>query len=406
MPKSRLITALDIGSSCIKMMVVSKKIGEEDFEVLAHAQQESAGVRRGVVSDPQRVAEIISSLKDQIEEEIGQRINDVYVNINGSHLSSIVSTGLISVSRADQKISEEDLDRVIQNSRTVSLSSNQEIIDIFPKGFIVDGGEKVKDPVGMKGLRLETEALIIYGFSPYIQNLTQAVSLAGFQINNIIPSYIASSQSVLSLREKELGVCVLDIGAATTNLAVFEEENLIHSAVFPVGSGNITNDLAICLKIDIDKAEKIKLDFQNSLNGSAKSKKSESKIKIEDENGEEIILSRKDLKEIVEARISEILDFAGKELKKISRYKNLPAGVVLTGGGANFPRVREMAKSILKLPARIGAPDFGFNFKQDLSFSTLCGLVLSGLEDEEEYSFGFGERFLKNFKKIINAFMP
>jgi len=410
MPKQPIITALDIGSSAIRILAVARKSNEQDFEILSQRQKISSGVRRGVVVDVPKVSEIIASLKREAEEDLGRKIDSVYTNIGGGHLFCLPSRGLVSVSRADQKISEEDVERVIQASKAISLSSNQEIINIFPENFIVDGGEKVKMAVGMQGVRLEAEVLALCGFSPYIRNSNQAVLNAGFRFNTLIPSPIAVSRAVLSPRERELGVCVLDIGAGTTNLAVFEEEDLLHAAVFPIGSANITNDLAICLKTDIDTAERIKLEFgscQTSLfKGEGGYNKKEKKIKIEGE--EPLIFSRKTLTDIIEARVLEVFDLALKELKKISRQKLLPAGIVLTGGGAKLPGIKYLAKNKFKLPCRIGVQNLFSDFQEDPSLSTLCGLILEGIDSEEAQESAEGESrgILRKIKKIFSAFIP
>jgi len=398
MAKPYIISALDIGSGFLKMVVVSKKRGEKDFEILGFNKEPSAGVRKGVVVDVQKAAEKISLLTKKIEQECGRKIINIYANISGGHIFYTLSRGLVSVSRADQQISEEDVDRVLKAAKAISISPNKEIIEILPKEFIVDGETGVKEPVGMAGVRLEAETLLICGFSPYIKNTTQAILRAGLQINDLIVNPLASAKAVLTSREKELGVCVLDIGTATTSMAVFEEGNLIQTAIFPIGSSHITNDIAICLKTDIDTAEKIKLEFGTSDLNHFKSKKEEKKISLsyqnkKSEKEENISFSKKDLTKIIGARISEIFDLVNKELKKISKQKMLPAGIVLTGGGAKMPKIKELAKNNLKLPCRLGGPKVPSNFQEDLSLSVLYGLILEGIEIEE------GEEIVSDFNK-------
>jgi len=418
MSKPYTIAALDIGSGFIKMLLVSKKPEGAGFEILGQREEISLGVRKGVIVDIPKVTKIISSLKKKIEQDFGKKINSVYVDIGGGHLFCLPSRGLVSVSRADQKISEEDIERVLHAARTISLSShNKEVIEVFPKDFIVDGEGGIKEPIGMQGVRLETDVVALCGFSPYVRNLSKTVLNADFQSNVLIPTFLASSRAILTPKEKELGVCVLDIGAGTTDLAVFEEENLLHGAVFPVGSANITNDLAICLKTDIDTAERIKIEFGDcrvsSLRNKGKSKK-EKKIKInpsiEGDNLEEepLIFSKKLLADIIGARVSEIFALASKELKKISRQKLLPAGIVLTGGGAKLPGIKDLAKKELKLPCRIGTPNLFSDFQENPSLSTLCGLVLEGAGGEEssERISGFWKGFLAKLKKLFSVFIP
>lgn len=381
MAKQHIITALDIGSGFIKLISVSKKKDGEGFEVLSQHQQQSLGIRKGVVIDPVRVGKTISFLVAKAEQDCGRPINSVYANIGGGHISSISSRGLVSVSRADRKISKEDIDRVIQAAKTSPLASkSQEIIEVFPKEFIVDGEGGIKDAIDMEGVRLEAETLLLCGFTPYIKNSSGAVTASGLEISELIPDPLASAKSVLAPREKELGVCVLDIGAGTTGMAVYEEGNLVHVAVFPVGSGHITNDIAICLKTDIDTAEKIKLEY--GMCKEAVKKQDNKKIKVE---GEDVLeFSPKLLTDIINARVSEIFSFADKELRKIFKQKKLPAGIVLTGGGAKLPGIRNLAKKELKLPCHIGKPEESMGFQAEPSQATLCGLALEGFDLESD----------------------
>ncbi len=419
--KENIVVALDIGSDSIKMAAASRNFDDGSINILSYKERKSSGIRRGVVVNVLEVADIISSLKEEIENDIGQELDSVYTNINGSHLFAVHSRGLVSVSRADQKISDEDIERVLEASKSISLSPNKEIIDVYPKNFIVDGEEKVKKAVGLQGVRLEAETIVFCGFSPYINNSNKAVLNAGFRFNTLIPNHIADANSILSPQEKELGVCLLDIGAGTTNMAVFEEGNLIHMAVFPVGSSNITNDLAICLKTSIDTAEKVKIDFgfcgnNKEKRGKRKQKGEERKIKIstfsEDENGEEkeeiLVFPKKILIDIIKARVSEIFELVSKELKSISRHKLLPAGVVITGGGAKMAGIKEIAKKELKLPARIGIPQISQDFENDLRLATIWGLILEAIEIEnfQEKEKKFSSGVLKKVKKIFNLFTP
>ena len=407
MVKPHIITGLDIGTGSVKILAASKKPAEESFEVIAQAEIPSFGLRKGVVVDPSKVSEIISSLLEKIREESDSKMDAVYSSIGGGHISCISSKGLVSVSRADQKISEEDVDRVIQAAKTFSLPTNKEIIDFFPTEFIVDGQGGIKEVVGMEGVRLEAEVLLLCCFSPYLRNTTQAILSTGLQINDIVPTSLASSRAILTPKEKELGVVSIDIGAGTTGMAVFEEGSLVSTAVFPVGSAHITNDIAVCLKTDIDTAEKIKLDFGTcSSSKKASSKKGEKKIKIDGE--EPLVFSKKQLSDIIEARVSEIFNLVNKELKKIGRQGTLPAGVVLTGGGAKLPALKDLAKKELKLTCRIGIPDQFASLPEDPRFSTVCGLVMHGfdIETEEAHNKGLGRGLGSRIKNIFKIFIP
>ncbi|MBI2450124.1 MAG: cell division protein FtsA [Candidatus Nealsonbacteria bacterium] len=407
MAKNRIICGLDIGTSEIKVLA-AVKTDNRNLEVLGQARYPSFGLRRGTVVKPEEVSKRISEAMAQLSQELGQKIEDVYINIGGSHIFATPSSGSIVVSRADQRISEEDKNRVIQTAQTFSLPSNKEILNIFPREFIVDDQGKIKDPLNMQGLRLEVKILALCAFSPFLKNLTAAVLEAGFQISDIIPSAIAAARAVLTPQQKELGVCLLDIGAGTTDMALYEEGDLAHLAVFPVGSELITHDIAIGLKTDIETAEKIKKEF-----GSCVLKGGDKKEKIippqHPGNGEPLVFNHKMLVKIIEARVSEIFSLALQELKRVSPKSILPAGIVLTGGGAMLPKIVEFAKKETKLPCRIGLPEGIAGLSGDPSISAAVGLILEGSDLEMDaggiiipvLNSGFAEKIKKAFKFFI-----
>ncbi|MFZ3100147.1 MAG: cell division protein FtsA, partial [Minisyncoccales bacterium] len=230
MAKSSLITGLDIGTSSIKIAVAQKRPEEENLEITYAASQPSRGVRRGVVVDAEATAKCIGEALKAAQLAMGHNLEEVHISVNGGHIFCTRSHGLVSVSRADGSISAEDVDRVLQAARTISLSSNKEIVDIYPREFAVDGESGVKDAVGMKGVRLEAEVLIVAGFTPYLKNSDQAVLRAGLEVANRAPAVIAAAGAALSEQQKELGAAVLDVGAGTTGLAVYEEGDLSHIA--------------------------------------------------------------------------------------------------------------------------------------------------------------------------------
>ena len=400
MAKGYFLTGLDIGTNSIKGLVVLKKPEISELEVISKAEVPSFGVRRGVVFDVNTVSKKIKEVKKQLQEETGQPIDSVYVNIGGSHIFAVTSRGSVAVSRADQKISQEDIERAIQAAQAISLPPNKEIIEVFPKEFIVDDERGLKEVLGMKGTRLEVEILALCVFSPYLKNLTDSVSEAEVQILDIFPSPIASSQAVLTPQQKELGVAVVEIGSGTTGLAVYEEGELIHTAIFPIGSGHITNDIAIGFRTDTKIAEKIKKEFGTCF--SVKSRRTE---KLNLPHQPPLIFSHRMLRKIIEARVGEIFGQVNKELKKISRQGLLPAGIVLTGGGAKLPGIVEFAKKELKLPVRIGFPQKFIGLKDDPALSTVCGLILEGLNSKTE-SGGIKEGIVSKIKRFFRIFIP
>ena len=399
---SHIIAGLDIGTATIKTLICQKKPKKTNLEVLAQIKEISSGVRKGVVINTEEVSKIISSSIERAEKISKEKIRAVLVNVGGAHVFFTNSHGLISVSRADQKISQEDVDRVIQAAQTFSLPSNKEILSVIPREFIIDGEKGIKEPLGLKGVRLEVETSILGGFSPYLKNLAKTVLDSSLQIDDLILNPLASAQAVLTPREKEIGVLILDIGAGTTGLAIFEEGELIYTTIFPIGSAHITNDIAVGLKCDIDTAEEIKLE-----SGTLFFKGPDKKKKIETVEGETLIFSQKMLSRIIEARVREIFEIVNKELKKIARQGKLPAGVVLTGGGAKLPRIKELAKKELRLHCRIGFPRGFSPSLEDPELATVCGLVLLGVDLEGEKNLlSFGQRIFSRIKKLFKIFLP
>lgn len=407
MAKPHIITGLDIGSGTTKALAVSlgKTDGRLDF--LALVEEFSSGVRKGVVINPVETSLVIKSVLSKISQQLPREPDSVYVNVGGSHIFSHLSRGLVSVSRADQSISQEDIDRVLQAAQTFPVPANREILEVVLQEFIVDGERGIKEAQGLKGVRLEAEVLALGGFSPYVKNLTTAVLNSGLQINDLILSPLAASRAVLSPREKELGVGLLDIGAGNTGFALFEEGELVHLNILPMGSANITNDIAIYLKSDIDTAERIKLEF-----GTLLFQGQDKKEKIQSGDDETIVFSKKQIAKVIEDRVSEIFSEVNKELKKIGKQQKLPSGIVLTGGGANLPKIKELAKKEFRLPCRLGQTKEFSLPEPDSRFSTLCGLVLLGVDLEggitgwKESAAVSGQGIKDRLKKIFKVFIP
>ena len=401
-----LFVGLDIGTGFIKIAAGQKKSGD-DLEIIYAGQTPSRGVRRGVVFDVEAAAKCIAEAVEKAEMSLGHNVEGVYISVNGSHIFCASSRGLVSVSRADGKISIEDVDRVLQASRTVSLSSsNKEIIDVYPREFIVDSETGVKDAIGMKGVRLEAEVLIVAGFTPYLKNSDKAVLRAELEVLNRAPA-AASSSAVLSEQQKELGAAVLDIGSGTTNMAVYEEGDLLHLAVLPMGSANITNDIAIGAKTDVVTAERIKIE-----KGTCFFKGADKKIKLTGDAGgaPEKVFSQRLVSKIIQERVGEIFELANKELKKIGREKKLPAGIVLCGGGVKLGHIEETAKKIFQLTVSVGVPRGSENIDSDPAMAAACGLANLGFKEQEEEASG-GAKFSsqggwEKVKKFFKIFVP
>lgn len=400
--KGNIVAGLDIGTYSIKALVVQKKA--KDWEVLSYAEIPSFGLRKGAVVSVEETAKNVQMIMSGVEKDCNRKISSVFVNIGGSHLYVTPSDGIISVSRADQRISKEDIDRVLQATKAINMSRNDEVLDVIPREYIIDDQKGIKQPEDLTGIRLEAKVLLLCVFSRYFINLTQAVLNSKLQINDVIPSPLAAANAVLTPQQKELGVALIDMGAATTSLAVFEEGELIHLAVFPIGSANITNDIAIGLKTEVAIAESIKKQHGTCMFAVAAKDQSRKKIEIFDKSFS-LNFTKKDLVDIIEPRVSEILDLVQKELKKINRQELLPGGVVLTGGGAKMPKIKELTRETLKLACEIGTPKGIIGLQDDPALATVVGLVLEGVDSGRDGGIldltqGWGariKRWLKNF---------
>jgi cell division protein FtsA len=381
MAKETIIVGLDVGTCYIRTVVAKARADQVKPQIIGVGQVPSFGLRRGVVVDVEEVVKNISQSIQEAERSSGLSIESAYISLGGNHITTKVSKGVVAVSRADSEVSQEDVERAINAASTISISQNREILHVIPRNFLVDNQGGIKDPVGMSGVRLEVDALIIEGATPFVKNLTKCIAEAGLEVEGLVLAPLAASRAALTKRQKELGVLVLDLGGGTAGLTVFEEGDIIHSCILPIGSSHITNDIAIGLRSSIDLAEKVKLEYGSALASEINKKDiiDLSKLGLEEKG----TIPRIEVAEIIEARLSEIFELVNKELKKIDRQGLLPAGVVLLGGGAKMPGLVDLAKEELKLPAQVGFPlelEGIVDEVDDPAFATAVGLVLWGMD--------------------------
>lgn len=404
------IVGLDIGSQNIKTAVAEiKKDGKPSL--IKVFKLPSAGIRKGIVDDVAEATRSINQALAEVKKIAKNAVKNIYLGV-GSHDVKIQSSrGIVAVSRADYEIYRDDVDRVVEASRAVNLPSNRMVLHALTQEFIVDGVGDIKDPIGMVGNRLEVSSLIIDAFAPTINNLTRCVEIAGGGVSGLIFGPLASARAILSKNQKDLGTVLVDIGFGKTTMSVYEENKLLQAAVFPCGSGNVTNDLAIGLKSSILVAEMIKFSF-----GSALAKEVSSREMIDLKKIDAVsrgTVSRRFISEIIEVRLAEIMEFVNNELKRIGRGAKLPAGAVLVGGGAKIPAVVDLAKQELRLAAQVGIPDVSaFNISsnalssqlEDPEFACVIGLVSLGLDKMNESAVNFkGRGFLRN---LLRYFIP
>lgn len=421
MPNNDYIVALDIGSSSIRT-VVAQIIPNDKPRIIGVGTAVSSGIRRGEVADIEEVSNSIAESVEKAERNSGIKIESVYVSIGGKHIECFETKGVIAVGRADGEVDNSDVERVIETSQAVSLSPNKEVLHVIPQSYRLDDQNGIKDPVGMSGVRLEMRGIIIVGSAPHIKNITKCVNNNNIDVDGLIISPLSAAKAVLSKRQKELGVILIDIGGGTTSISVYEERELIHVAVIPVGADHITNDVAIGLRTSIDVAEKVKVKFGSSL---PKEIDKNEQVNLADiDEGEEGIVSQKHIAEIIEARLEEIMFLVEKELKKIKRSALLPAGAILVGGGACMQGSVDLTKDVLKLPAQTGFPIelTGLVDKVDNpAFAVAVGMIIWVTEESVITNHNeFGEKgggnfsdtvkvvvsFSKTVKKILKKFLP
>jgi cell division protein FtsA len=383
MARQKIISGIDVGTSKITTVITSLSEDEETLNVIGVASTPSRGLRKSQVVDIEETVEAVTDSVEAAERMAGYSISSAFVSIGGSHIESQNSKGVVAVADPEGEIVPDDVVRVIEAARAVSMPSAREIIHVIPRDFIVDSQPGIKDPVGMSGVRLEAEAHLITGSQTAMRNLVKCINEVGVDVENLVFSGLAGAYSVLSDTEKELGVVLVDIGGGTTSLAVFIEGSLAFSSVLPIGAKNITNDIAIGLRISLESAERIKriVSSKKSHRQPAVKDEDEDKIDVSKLGLEEDLdtVSRKTLVEgIIRPRLNEIFDMVGLRLKESGFGGATPAGVVLGGGGAETVEVTSSCKRTLSLPVRIGQPMGVAGLIDEIqgpAFATAVGLV-------------------------------
>jgi cell division protein FtsA len=451
MAKDKIVTAIDIGSSKITTLIASP-LKEETLSIIGVSTVPARGIRKGQVVDIEEAIASISDSVDAAERMAGLSIGSAYISVGGAHIASQNSKGVVAVSEPEGEIRETDIARVIEAAQAVSIPSSREIIHVLPRDFVVDGQPGIKDPLGMTGIRLEVETQIVTGATTAIRNLAKCISEVGIDIAALVYSGLASSEAVLSETEKELGVILVDIGAGTTDVAIWVDGALSYSSVLPVGARNVTNDIAVGLRVSLESAEKIKLHLSEK----AKPKfafdtdENDEPEKKEAKNTDELDIahlglpeelkkvSRKTLVEgIIKPRLSEIFTFIGLEIQKSGFGGMTPSGVVITGGGSMTVGILEASRARLAMPCRVGSA-----FSQPIvklsgltdeingpQFSAAAGLILHGSTTTRDFQSkksnfripaslpklpGFGKitpkldpgKIVEKISKLLKSFLP
>lgn len=374
---NRFVTGLDVGTENVRAIIASVN-KEGKIAIVGYNEGKSAGMRKGVPANLAGPAGAIDKMLGDAERMGGYDVRNAHVSINGSTVISTHTEGMIAVGPVDHEIDGGDLDRVEDVAVTGRIPANRDVLDVVPLEYALDGQGGIKDPLGMSGARLEMRACVVSALTPNCENLKKATATADVRADRLVPSAVAAAKAVLNERQKENGVAVVDLGGATTSIAVYEEGDLQYVGVIPAGSNNITNDLAIVLAIDPELAEEIKIRF---VTGDFDSDKSPA-IKVGKNN--ERTFDRKEVETVVKARLDEIFSEVRKKLKAAKYDQRLPEGVILVGGGAKMRDIDLFAKKVLETAVKIGYPiglDGVADAVQKPEFATAIGLAILAAEE-------------------------
>ena len=403
MGRDDIITGIDIGTSHVRVVSGQFKVdneGHESMHIIGAAEAQAEGISKGSIMSIEDAVSSISAALEKCERMTGAPVEHALVSVNGAHVVAQESHGVVAVSKASGEVGEDDAERAIEAAQNVATPPNYEILHIIPRSFTVDDQTGIKDPVGMTGIKLEVDVQVVLGMTSQVKNLTKSIYRTGVDIDELVVEELAASEAVLTKKQKDTGVAVVNIGGATTSLMVFEEGEVLHTKVLPVGAAHITNDIAIGLRTSVDVAEQVKVVHGTALAEEVQ-KRDEIDLADFDEN-ESVRVSRKEIAEIISARIEEIFEMVRAELKEIDRDAKLPGGIVLTGGGAKLDGIVDVAKDHFRMSSRIGTPvevQTPIEKIQDPSFSTAVGLVLWG----QGVHSGMNRPSLTNFSSVADV---
>ncbi|WLQ14106.1 cell division protein FtsA [Hahella aquimaris] len=400
-----MIVGLDIGTSKV-VAIVGQRNQEGAIEVVGIGSHPSRGLKRGVVVNIETTVQAIQRAVEEAELMAGCRIHSVYAGIAGSHIRSMNSHGIVAV--RDREVVQADLERVLDAAQAVAIPADQRVLHVVPQEYVIDNQEGVKEPVGMSGVRLEAKVHLVTCAVNAYQNIEKCVKRCGLEVDEIILEQLASSYAVLTDDEKELGVCVVDIGGGTTDIAIFTGGSIRHTAVIPIAGDQVTNDIAMALRTPTQNAEEIKIKYACALTQLAGADETIKVPGVGDRPSRD--LSRQSLAEVVEPRYEELFTLIQSELRR-SGYEDLvAAGVVLTGGTSSMEGVVELAEEIFHMPVRLAVPQWVTGLSDVVSnpmYSTAVGLLLYGFKQQElgRGSQHRGEPAENLFQRLKNWFM-
>jgi len=391
MPKKtekNLIVGLDIGTSKV-VAIVGEVMQDGELEVIGIGSHPSRGLKKGVVVNIESTVHSIQRAVEEAELMAGCQIHSVYAGIAGSHIRSLNSHGIVAI--RDKEVAPGDIERVIDAARAVAIPADQKILHILPQEFVIDSQEGIREPVGMCGVRLEAKVHMVTGAVSAAQNIIKCVRRCGLEVDDIILEQLASSYSVLTDDEKELGVCIVDIGGGTTDIAVFTEGSIRHTAVIPIAGDQVTNDIAVALRTPTQHAEEIKIKYACALTQMASAEESIEVPSVGDRPPRR--LARQTLAEVVEPRYEELLTLIQAELRRSGFEDLVAAGIVMTGGSSKIEGLIDLAEEVFHMPVRLGMPQYVtglVDVVRNPIYATGVGLLLFGHHNRDQQSLDIG----------------
>ena len=383
--REAVLVAIDVGTSKV-VVLIGEVTRDGAVTIIGKGSPPSSGLKKGVVINIDQTTNSIRTAREQAERLSGYRIESAILGVGGNHVESQGSRGAVAVSGPRREVMAEDIERATEVARAVTIPSSREVLHVLPRGFVVDGQEGVKDPLGMSAVRLEVETLIVSGSATAVQNLSKCVQRAEVRIDELVAASLASADAVLSETERELGVAVADFGAGTIDLALLIDGSPFHAAVLPLGGNNVTNDVAIGLKTSLAAAEQLKIEHGTADPGKVDEAAEVAVEGIGEDEGR--TASRLELSMIIEARMREVFEKIGEEVQRAGAIGMLPAGLVLTGGASQLAGTAALGREVLQMPVRVAAPSGVGGLTDNLltpAYSTSLGLLLWGAKAVRGY---------------------
>ena len=381
--QKNLIVGLDIGTSKI-VAIVAEIMPEGRLEVIGMGQAPSRGLKKGVVVNIESTVNAIQRALEEAELMADCKIREVYTGIAGSHIRSINSHGMVAIK--DKEVGQSDVDRVIETARAVIIPTDQQVLHILTQEFIIDGQEDVREPLGMSGVKLEVKVHIVTGAISAAQNIIKCVRRCGLEVRDLILQPLASSMAVLSEDEKDLGVCLVDIGGGTTDIAVFTGGAIRHTSVIPIAGDQITNDVAMALRTPTADAEDLKVKYGCALRQLADAKEMIEVSGVGDRPARQ--MSRQTLAEVIEPRVEELYSLVQAELRRSGFEELLSSGIVITGGSSAMEGMAELGEEVFHMPVRLGMPQYVGGLAEVVRnprFATGVGLLLAGMDQHQRH---------------------